>query len=175
LGAEKNLQFLFPVLERVAKKRPRAKLLLCGDNEYRPELERLAQQSPVADKIIFTGRYKRQDIPALAALARVYVFPSTFDTQGLTIHEAALCGLPVVLIDRNLSEVVKFGENGFIVRKSYGDFAWRVLQILENDAMRQRFGARSIELAKQFTQLGQTKIMADLIEEKMRTKAPTPD
>jgi glycosyltransferase involved in cell wall biosynthesis len=178
LGEEKNLKFLFPVLERVAKKRPKAKLLLCGDNEYRPELERLASQSPVADKIIFGGRYKRQDIPALAALAKVYVFPSTFDTQGLTLHEAALSGLPIVLIDRNLSEVVKFGENGFIVRKSYGDFAWRVLQILENDKLQKRFSAKSIELAGKFTQLGQTKLMADLIEEKLaarKAKDQAPD
>jgi glycosyltransferase involved in cell wall biosynthesis len=174
LGEEKNLKFLFPVLERVVKKRPNAKLLLCGDNEYRPELEKIAKQSPVADRIIFTGRYKRQDIPALAALAKVYVFPSTFDTQGLTIHEAALCGLPIVLIDRNLSEVVKFSENGFIVRKSYGDFAWRVLQILEDDKMQQRFGAKSIELAQKFTQLGQTQIMVDLINEKMAAKKPNP-
>lgn len=170
LGEEKNLKFLFPVLERVAKKRPNVKLLLCGDNEYRSELEKIALASPVADRIIFTGRYKREDIPTLAALANVYVFPSTFDTQGLTIHEAALCGLPIVLIDRDLSEVVKFGENGFIVRKSYADFAWRVIQILENKKMQKRFGKRSIELASEFTQLGQTKIMADLIEEKVAAK-----
>jgi glycosyltransferase involved in cell wall biosynthesis len=174
LGEEKDLKFLFPVLERVAKKRPKAKLLLCGDNEYRPGLEEIARRSPVADRIIFAGRYKRADIPALAALAKVYVFPSTFDTQGLTIHEAALCGLPIVLIDRNLSEVVKFGENGFIVRKSYGDFAWRVLQILEDQKMQKRFGLKSIELAEKFTELGQTKIMADLIEEKIAKKAPAP-
>jgi glycosyltransferase involved in cell wall biosynthesis len=171
LGEEKDLKFLFPMLERVVKKRPRAKLLLCGDNEYRPELEEIASQSPVADRIIFGGRYQRSDIPALAALAKVYVFPSTFDTQGLTLHEAALCGLPIVLIDRGLSEVVKFGENGFIVRKSYGDFAWRVLQILENPDMQKRFSKKSIELAKQFTQIGQTKLMADLIEEKLSLRA----
>jgi glycosyltransferase involved in cell wall biosynthesis len=171
LGEEKDLKFLFPVLERVAKKRPKAKLLLCGDNEYRPELERIASQSPVADRIIFSGRYQRTDIPALAALAKVYVFPSTFDTQGLTLNEAALCGLPIVLIDRGLSEVVKFGENGFVVRKSYGDFAWRVIQILENPDMQKRFGEKSIELAEQFTQIGQTKLMADLIEEKVAKKS----
>jgi glycosyltransferase involved in cell wall biosynthesis len=177
LGEEKDLKFLFPMLERVVKKRPRAKLLLCGDNEYRPELEEIARQSPVADKIIFGGRYQRSDIPALAALAKVYVFPSTFDTQGLTLHEAALCGLPIVLIDRGLSEVVNFGENGFIVRKSYGDFAWRVLQILENPEMQKRFSKKSVELAKQFTQIGQTKLMADLIEEKLslRAKRSNPD
>jgi glycosyltransferase involved in cell wall biosynthesis len=170
LGEEKDLKFLFPVLERVAKKRPKAKLLLCGDNEYRPELEKIASQSPVADRIIFSGRYQRSGIPALAALAKVYVFPSTFDTQGLTLHEAALCGLPIVLIDRGLSEVVKFGENGFIVRKSHGDFAWRVIQILENSQIQKRFSKKSIELAEQFTQIGQTKLMADLIEEKVAAK-----
>jgi Glycosyltransferase len=170
LGEEKNLEFLFPMLERVVRKRPNAKLLLCGDNEYRPELEKIAKKSPVADRIVFAGRYEREEIPAFAALAKVYVFPSTFDTQGLVIHEAALCGLPIVLIDKNLSEVVKFGENGFIVRKSYADFAWRVLQILENADMQKRFSKRSIELAEKFTQLGQTKIMADLIEEKVAKK-----
>jgi glycosyltransferase involved in cell wall biosynthesis len=170
LGEEKDLKFLFPMLERVVKKRPNAKLLLCGDNEYRPKLEAIAKASPVSDQIIFTGRYKRENIPSLAALAKLYVFPSTFDTQGLTIHEAALCGLPIVLIDRGLSEVVKFGENGFIVRKSYGDFAWRVLQILENDRMRRRFSKKSIEFASKFTQLGQTKLMADLLEEKLAAR-----
>lgn len=174
LGEEKNLEFLFPVLERVIKKRPNAKLLLCGDNEYKKELEKLASESPVADKIIFTGRYKRNDIPALAALANVYVFPSTFDTQGLTIHEAALCGLPIVMIDRDLSEVVKFGENGFVVRKSHADFAWRVIQILENKDLQKRFGKKSVELAQKFTQAGQTKLMADLIEEKVAAKKKKP-
>ena len=171
LGEEKNLKFLFPVLERVLKRRPNAKLLLCGDNEYRKDLEKIAKKSPVAGKIIFMGRYKRADIPAICEISSVYVFPSTYDTQGLTLHEAALGGLPIVMIDGLVTEVVKFGQNGFIVRKSYNDFAGRVIQIFKDKKMAEKFSKNSIEFAKDFTQLGQTKKMADLIEEKITERS----
>jgi len=170
IGEEKDLKFLFPVLERVVRRRPKAKLLLCGDNEYRAELMEIAAKSPVADRIIFAGRYKRNDIPAFCAMSKVYVFPSTFDTQGLTLHEAASSGLPIVLIDGPVTEVVKFGYNGFIVRKSYNDFAGRVIQILSDQKLAEKFSENSKKIASEFTQLGQTEKMVDLIDEKLKAR-----
>jgi glycosyltransferase involved in cell wall biosynthesis len=171
VAEEKDLKFLFPVLERVLKKRPNAKLMLCGDNEYRQELEEIAAESSAAQRIIFTGRYKRQDLSALAALAKIYAFPSTFDTQGLTLHEAALCGLPIVMIDGAVTEVVKNGVNGFIVRHSYNDFAAKIIRILSDQKLQQKFSQNGLEIAKQFTEIGQTQKMVDLIIEKINQKS----
>jgi len=136
--------------------RPNAKLLLAGDYIYREKLARIAAASPAADRIIFTGHYKRQKIPTICAAARVYAFPSLTDTQALVLNEAAGQGLPIVMCDRGVNEVFKEGENGLLAANQPRDFARKVAQLLANDDQRARFSARSRQLAAALTERHQT-------------------
>lgn len=71
-------------------------------------------------KCIFTGPiYDRDALRAWNTRADLFLFPSTFDTNGLVVREAAACGLASVLIKGSCAaEGIKDGRNGFIIEES---------------------------------------------------------
>ena len=157
LSAEKNLDLLIPAIKKVLKKRPNARLLYVGDFDYRETLEQKAAESGVGDRITFTGALPRENLGVAYVSADVFVFPSLTDTQGLVLHEAAHAGLPFVLIDRYVSEVVIDGKNGFVARNNPSHFAECIVQLLEDKKLRTQFGDNSKQLARQFGEYTQTK------------------
>ncbi len=165
LGREKNLAVLIKAFDRIARERPNAKLLFVGDFEYRKVLESLAERTKYPERIIFTGFMPREELGVAYAALDVFVFPSLKDTQGWVLHEAAHAGLPLVLIDRELSEVMKDGENGYFARNNATDLARKVVDLLRSPTKRERFGARSRELAAVYTQRKQTSKIIRLYEQ----------
>ncbi len=157
LGAEKNLAILIEAFKKVIKKCPRARLMYVGDFDYREELERLAAESGVGDRITFTGRLPRNTLGVVYAAADVFVFPSLTDTQGLVLHEAAHAGLPIVVVDPQLSEVVIDGENGFIARNTATSIAKHVTTLFDSPTKRLTFGANSKKIARRYGERTQTK------------------
>lgn len=164
LGSEKNLAMLIPVIEQVHAVHPRARLLFVGDFEYRETLESLAAASLIPDRITFTGALPREELGKIYDTSSVFVFPSLTDTQAWVLHEATHAGLPVVMIDPDLSEVVFDDENGYIVPNSVSDFAAAVSRLLGDKKLRASFSKRSRELSGGFTEKGQIEKLVKLYE-----------
>lgn len=164
LGAEKNLALLIPVIEKVIKDRPKARLLFVGDFEYREELERLAHASKASDRITFTGALPRETLGQVYGNTQVFVFPSVTDTQGLVLHEAAHAGCPLVLVDKEVSEVMRNDENGFHARNNAADVARKVVEILEKPSLQDRFSEKSKKLAGRHTERVQVNKLVILYE-----------
>lgn len=165
LGAEKNLAMLIPTLEKVVEARPRARLLFVGDFEFRETLEGLAANSQCSDRITFTGALQRENLGVAYAAMDVFVFPSLTDTQGWVIHEAALAGLPIVLIDQEVSEVVSNEESGKYVDDSPESMAEAVTDLLAHPKKRGEYGKESQRLARHFTEKRQVTKLAKLYEQ----------
>lgn len=171
LAAEKNLDLLVDCFDRVADKIPNARLLLVGDYEYRPVLEAKAANKHHADKIIFTGAIPRDQLGDYYAAGDVFAFPSITDTQGLVIHEAAMAGLPLVLVDRELSEVMIPGETGLFARNSARSLADTIIKILNLNKKSYNAMSRAVRArASQFSELEQTRKMVQLFEELIKEK-----
>lgn len=164
LGEEKNLDVLIKAFDKICKSRPKAKLVFVGDFAYRQVLEQLAAESRCPDRIVFTGFIQRQQLGAAYAVLDVFVFPSLKDTQGWVLHEAAHAKKPIVLIDRELTEVVVDGENGYFARNNATDVARKTTALLRSPALRAQFGARSKQLALRYTEKKQIKKILRLYE-----------
>ncbi|MGB3023769.1 MAG: glycosyltransferase [Candidatus Saccharimonadales bacterium] len=162
LGEEKNLDILIEALPLILRERPHARLLFVGDFDYRKTLERLARRSGHGDRVTFTGSLPREDLGLVYGTYKVFVFPSLKDTQGWVLHEAAHAGLPIVLIDTEVSEVVKDGKNGYFAQNTASDIAHYVVELLSDDDKRKRFGAYGQQLAQKFNELSQTKKIVTL-------------
>lgn len=165
LGEEKNLALLVRAFEKVAKVRPNAKLLFVGDFEYRKTLEAMASSSRYADRVVFTGFMPREKLGVAYAVLDVFVFPSLKDTQGWVLHEAAHAGLPIVLIDRELSEVMVDGESGYFARNNATDVARKLIDLLKSPTKRAKFGAYSQKLARKYTEKRQTAKLIKVYED----------
>ena len=73
------------------------------------------------------------------------------DTQGWVVHEAAHAGLPMVLIDRELSEVLEDGKNGYFAENDPQDFADKVVTILGSRRYK-AMSAHGKKLAAKYTE-----------------------
>ena len=164
LGAEKNLALLIEAFELVVRRRPKARLLFVGDFEYRETLESLAQQTGYGSRITFTGALPREDLGVAYAALHIFAFPSLTDTQGWVIHEAAHAGLPILLVDRELSEVVEDGVNGYCVDNSAADMAEKIVSLFADSEKRLAFAEQSRKKAAQFTEKRQVKKLLKLYE-----------
>lgn len=164
LSSEKNLDILIPAIKKVLKSRPKARLLYVGDFEYKAVLEEKAKRSGVGDRITFTGSIPRQSLGAVHACSDLFVFPSVTDTQGLVVNEAAHSGLPFVIVDRLVTEVVKDGENGIVAKNSAKSIAEAIVTILSDDELRVAYGKRSKQLAMKYGEVNQTKKLVELYQ-----------
>lgn len=162
LGAEKNLEVLIDAFTLVAAVRPKAKLLFVGDFEHRETLERLAEETSHADRIIFTGALPRETLGVAYRSMDVFVFPSLTDTQGWAVHEAALSGLPLILVDTEVSEVIQAGVSGLYATNDATWIADTIFELLEDKEKRERFGRESKKLASAFTEKKQVQKLIKL-------------
>lgn len=170
LGEEKNLPILIEALNIICKERPNAKLMFVGDFQFRQVLEQLAEESDFPDRVVFTGAMPRGDLGVAYASLDVFVFPSLKDTQGWVLHEAAHARKPIVLIDRNLSEVVRDGENGYFADDNPEDLAKKIISLLRSPAKRQRFGEQSKKLASRYTERRQIRKLEALYQRVISSK-----
>lgn len=174
LSPEKNLDMLIDMINELVKWRPTAKLMYVGDfAEYRPKLEEKANASPAAERIIFTGRLPREQLGVAFGSSKVFAFPSLTDTQSLALHEATGAGLPVVMIDEPVTEVVRDGINGYFCKNDPIDMAAKINQVLDDKAAYKKMSAASRARAKSFSERTQCDKILKIYEHIIRSKAAT--
>lgn len=76
-----------------------AELIIMGDGPERSNLEDLARQLGVSDRVCFTGKYKREQMAEELAKANCFVLASRFETFGVVYIEAMAAGVPVIATD----------------------------------------------------------------------------
>src|SRR5579864_1400366 len=79
---------------------PEAYLLFAGDGPLRAELEAIARSLRIADRVRFLGFLNQSRMPGTYMAADLLVLPSEYETFGLVVTEAMVCGLPVVVSDQ---------------------------------------------------------------------------
>jgi len=85
-----------------------------GDEE---EVRALCRELGLEEVCVFTGLLRdREKLRALFSRADLFLFPSTFDTNGIVVREAAACGLASALIRGSCAaEGVTNGRNGLLM------------------------------------------------------------
>ncbi len=98
-------------------------MVFVGDGRDRADIEKYAQS--LALDVIFTGAVNdRELLRQYYCLGDIFLFPSTFDTNGLVVREAAACSLPSILIkDSAAAEGVEDGFSGFLSEENAESFA----------------------------------------------------
>ena len=76
-----------------------------------------------------------------------------------------------MLVDKELSEVVQDGVNGFIANDNPTSFGRAIITLLEDANKRQEFGAISKKLAAKFTENRQVKKLEKLYQALIDQKA----
>ncbi len=99
---------------------PDVDLLMAGDGPLRGELEALARNLGIADRVKFLGI--RSDVPELLKAADAFALTSVSEAASLTLLEAMATALPVVVTDVGGNpEIVRHEREGLLVPR--GDAA----------------------------------------------------
>jgi len=99
---------------------PRVDLLMVGDGPLRGELEQLAVELRIPNRVKFLGI--RTDIPDLMRAADVFALTSVSEAASLTLLEAMASGLPAVVTNVGGNpEIVRHEREGLLFPR--GDFA----------------------------------------------------
>src|SRR3974390_1820923 len=85
---------------------PRIHLFLLGDGPLRHQMQLLARDLGVSDRVTFAGF--RDDVPQILKACDIYVHSTTSDGFGMAACEAMAAGLPVIVSDvPGLAQVVE--------------------------------------------------------------------
>ncbi len=153
LAFEKSLDLLLEVFAEIHAQRPHARLWLVGDGPARGALEAQARDLGVAEVCTFFGFVPRETLRDFVASARIFLFTSLTETQGLVVLEAQSGGLPVVAVRASgVDEAVADGVGGRLLEP--GDRSGLVsasLKILEDPDLQAQFSERATKWASKFS------------------------
>lgn len=100
---QKNHEFLINIFSEVVKKMPIAKLLLVGNGELYPYINKLVHDYKLEENIILLGQ--RSDVADLYQAMDLFVLPSRFEGLGIVGIEAQAAGLPCLFSEMVPEEV----------------------------------------------------------------------
>jgi len=125
---------------RALREIPQAYLMIVGDGETRADLERLAQELGLAERVRFLGALPRERLPSIYAAADLLLATSfASETFGIGLVEAQACGLPVVASRfGGFPEVIDEGHTGLLVPPRDPTALAAAVRTLLNDPERRR-------------------------------------
>ena len=100
-------------------------MIFVGDGMDLEEIKAYAETLDLMDVCRFIGPvYEREEIRAWYCTADLMLFPSSFDTNGLVVREAAACSLASVLIkDSCAAEGIEDGKTGILIGENAEEMA----------------------------------------------------
>jgi 1,2-diacylglycerol 3-alpha-glucosyltransferase len=117
LVKEKNLDVVIKAANLVKKQVPNVLFVIVGTGPMEEKYKEEVKKHGVNDLFLFIHGVKNKDMPEYYRNADVFVFPSMFETQGLSGLEAMACGLPVAGADYlAIPDLVKDGYNGYLFK-----------------------------------------------------------
>ena len=130
-------------------------LVMVGEGELRPEMEKFAAMEELKEKVIFTGFVNQSQISRYYSVADVFVLCSGMgETWGLAVNEAMNFAKPVIVSDTCGCSVdlVRHGRNGFIFEEgNTGQLAAYLQQTLADGSFAEKAGMESREIIKEFS------------------------
>lgn len=142
---------LFTLLEAV-KNLQDGVLLIVGDGELRPQVERHIREQGLEERVRLLG--ERRDVPAILAASDIFALSSRWEGLPYTIIEAMMAGLPVVATRvGGVPELVEDRITGFLVpTRDPKALAAAIQRLLDDPELRKRMGQAGREkVLKEFT------------------------
>ena len=149
----KNLQTLLRAFERISRTRDHLPQLVIagGAGWLTDDFDRLVRVSDFRERIRLTGYLSDAELRALYSSCKVFVYPSLYEGFGLPPLEAMACGAPVIA-SRIAAHEETLKENARLIEPmNESALAKAIVELLDDDAARDRFAKRGIEHALSFS------------------------
>jgi glycosyltransferase involved in cell wall biosynthesis len=113
---------------------------MIGDGQMRGHIQKLISDYQLQDKVILAGW--RRDIPQILSALDIFVLTSLYEGLPIAVLEAMASAKAVVATHTGgIAEVIKDGENGFLIApKEPQELADKVFSLLNDVNLRKRLG-----------------------------------
>lgn len=157
----------------VAQRYPNAYFMMVGDGPLRGEVEQLATELGIANRLVLTGL--RRDVPELLAAFDLFALSSLWEGLPRVLLQAMATSLPVVATACDGSaEAIESGVNGFLVPPGEPtQLAERLCYLLEQPAVAQQMGAAGSARVEEFSDWVMVRAIATLYAELLKAKGIT--
>ncbi|MCL2249203.1 MAG: glycosyltransferase [Oscillospiraceae bacterium] len=143
----KGISLKLKALELLRKRGIKFRMIFVGDGEDLDEIKASAKEYGLSDCVLFTGRISdRSELMAYYGIADLFLFLSTYDTQGLVVQEAAAASCPALVLSESApAESITDGVTGFVTDSNLSSVADKIEQILSDRASLKSIGNNALE------------------------------
>lgn len=129
----------------------RCRLVVAGTGQCAAELAYLAARLDLSKSVRLVGHVSRSTKRRMLRLAAVHAIASKKEGWGLTVLEAAACGVPTVATDApGLRDAVMHERTGLLAEDTAESFADMLARLIVNPHLRARLGAEARRFAESF-------------------------
>ncbi len=138
----KGIRIILDALEGLKQQGVDFRMIFIGSGADLEEIRSYSDSLKLQDRCIFTGAIRdREILKAWYSRADLFLFPSTYDTNGLVVREAAACSLASVLVEGSCAaEGVAPDRNGFLISESPASLAVMLYRLCQKPEAMKRAG-----------------------------------
>ena len=143
----KGLRLILDALAALRSQRLDFRMVFIGGGGDEAEVKQYVEELKLGDKVIFTGRISdRGVLSAWYCRADLLLFPSTFDTNGLVVREAAAYSLGTVLVGGSCAaEGVSDGVDALLIDENAASLAVCLARIMDDRGAMRRIGEKAAD------------------------------
>lgn len=151
VGRLENNKNCKTIVEAISKIQTRSvKVVFCGDGEDKQQLQMLAKDLDISDRVLFIGN--RTDMNDIYHIADCFVLASFREGLSRSIMEAMAVGLPCVVSDiRGNNDLIDEKGGKLFDPHNSNELAMYLTQIYESIDMRIDMGKHNIKKIEQFS------------------------
>ncbi|MCX6356955.1 MAG: glycosyltransferase family 4 protein [Candidatus Aureabacteria bacterium] len=145
---QKGQDTVIRALPRLVREHPDLVYLIAGEGPYRGQLERLASELNVAERVVFLGPVPQEELPRYYGACDLFIMLNrevggvSWEGLGIVFLEASACGAPVIGgKSGGTADSVVHGQTGFLVApEDESEVASTVGLLLGDPALARRMG-----------------------------------
>jgi len=143
----KGFEELIQAFAKINRKYPTSRLVIYGEGNHRPILERLVNELELTGKVELPGVIPNVTVKLYEA--DCYVFPSWYEGFSGALVEAMMSGIPIIASDIPMNlEAIKPDENALVFPvRDIDKLTERMLQAIEQPSKMEQFGKAAREEA----------------------------
>lgn len=145
---------------------PHQLLIVGGDADLTAaDLEKVAFQAGVSDRVMLLGRMPQSDVAGLYAGATAIAYPSLYETFGHPVLEAFATGTPLITSSRGATAEIAGGAARLVDPENIDDIAAGLGAVLTDDELRGRMIAAGRQRVADFSWSRFARGAIDVLEE----------
>jgi 1,2-diacylglycerol 3-alpha-glucosyltransferase len=171
---EKNIYFVLDAFAKIAAQLDGVDLIIAGDGPEREGLLAYARELGVAERCHFLGYIDHKAVFTAYSVAKLIVFASKTETQGLSLLEGLSVGRPAVCLDASgVSDILAQNQGGFLTKEDPDEFSSVCVRLLTDSDLYKIKAADAYRRATDFSDENMTARLLDVYAQTIATYHPT--